>query len=310
MELSLERGQLLNNLKCSIENIVQEKTEFLSKLNIANNNEDPIEFFSVLESFEKVDITKCFEINEILENLIISFLFYNNELNINKKIELTKSIVKIIPNLILTKINVITFFIKILLKDETILKIDFDNEQTIIDNLNYCNCTNLLIKALVVYYYNSIDNDSFTFLNELFDNDQNGNNKFNEFNSKIFFECTQTFVLLQNLKKNNTNLSNIINSAVKKCNVVTMELLQLHIGNLSGKYLAIIHDFNNDTQLYKNYGNVCNLLISLCTVSPNDFKLLNLSWKYLIRLSCSEKLVENISKYLKVRTNEIFLLSI
>ena len=73
MELSMERGQLLNNLTTSIEDIIKEKTDFISKLNIANNNEDPIEFVSVLESFEKIDITKCFEINEILENLIISF---------------------------------------------------------------------------------------------------------------------------------------------------------------------------------------------------------------------------------------------
>jgi len=36
---------------------------------------------------------------------------------------------------------------------------------------------------------------------------------------------------------------------------MTMELLQLHIGNLSGKYLATFHDFNSSTQLYKNYGN-------------------------------------------------------
>lgn len=73
MELSMERGQLLNNLTTSIEDIIKEKTDFISKLNIANNNEDPIEFVAVLESFEKIDITKCFEINEILENLIISF---------------------------------------------------------------------------------------------------------------------------------------------------------------------------------------------------------------------------------------------
>jgi len=69
----MERGQLLNNLTTSIEDIIKEKTDFISKLNIANNNEDPIEFVAVLESFEKIDITKCFEINEILENLIISF---------------------------------------------------------------------------------------------------------------------------------------------------------------------------------------------------------------------------------------------
>jgi len=49
----------------------------------------------------------------------------------------------------------------------------------------------------MVYYYNSIDNDSFTFLNELFENDEKGNDKFNEFNTKIFTECTQTFMLLQ-----------------------------------------------------------------------------------------------------------------
>ena len=75
MELSLESGQLLNNLKCNIENIILEKTDFVRKLNIASNNEDPIEFVSVLESFERADITKCFEINEIFENLIISFLY-------------------------------------------------------------------------------------------------------------------------------------------------------------------------------------------------------------------------------------------
>jgi len=74
----MERGQLLNNLTTSIEDIIKEKTDFISKLNIANNNEDPIEFVSVLESFEKIDITKCFEINEILENLIISFFFFFN----------------------------------------------------------------------------------------------------------------------------------------------------------------------------------------------------------------------------------------
>ncbi|ORX55973.1 hypothetical protein BCR36DRAFT_175015 [Piromyces finnis] len=297
MELSLEKGQLLNNLKCKIEDIIQEKTDFISKLNIANNNDDFVDFFTVLESFEKIDITKCFEINEIYENLIA---IYNNELSINKKTELTKSFIKIIPNIELSKINVITFFIKLLLKDEANNKNDFDNEQTILDIVNYYNCLNLLIKAFIVYYYSSIDNDSFTFLNELFKNDQNGNNKFNEFNSKIFYECTQTFVLLQNFKKNNVNLSSLINSSIKKCNVLTMELLQFHIGNISGKYMTILQEFNNTPQLYKSYGSVCDLLISLSTVLPNDFKLLNLSWKYLIRISCSEKLIDNISKYFKL----------
>jgi len=73
MEFSLEKGQLLSNLKFNIENIIREKSGFINKLNIANNNEDPVEFISVLESFEKIDITRCFEINEILKDLIISF---------------------------------------------------------------------------------------------------------------------------------------------------------------------------------------------------------------------------------------------
>ncbi|ORX33877.1 hypothetical protein BCR36DRAFT_401048 [Piromyces finnis] len=253
MELSLEKGQLLNNLKCKIEDIIQEKTDFISKLNIANNNDDFVDFFTVLESFEKIDITKCFEINEIYENLIISFLYK-------------------------------------LSTDEANNKNDFDNEQTILDIVNYYNCLNLLIKAFIVYYYSSIDNDSFTFLNELFKNDQNGNNKFNEFNSKIFYECTQTFVLLQNFKKNNVNLSSLINSSIKKCNVLTMELLQFHIGNISGKYMTILQEFNNTPQLYKSYGSVCDLLISLSTVLPNDFKLLNLSWKYLIKYHAQKNL--------------------
>jgi len=33
-----------------------------------------------------------------------------------------------------------------------------------------------------------------------------------------------------------------------------MELLQLHIGNLSGNYMNALCDYNNSSLLYKNYG--------------------------------------------------------
>ena len=74
MELSLEKGQLLNNLKTNIECVIGEKSEFINKLNLAIDNEDLVEVITVLESFEKSDITRCFEINEILKNIIISFI--------------------------------------------------------------------------------------------------------------------------------------------------------------------------------------------------------------------------------------------
>ncbi|ORX63693.1 hypothetical protein BCR32DRAFT_307378 [Anaeromyces robustus] len=225
MEISLEKGQLLNKLKVDIENIIQEKTDFINKLNLVNDDEDPD------------------EVNDIE---------------------------------------------------------DINNEQTIIDNVNYYNISNSLIKEFINYYYKSVDNNSFSFLSEVFENDDSGNNKFKDFNSKIFFECTQTFLLLQNFKKSNINLSPSTQSSIKKCNNTTMELLQFHIGNLSGKYMSILQDFSNTSLLYKSYGNVCDLLSSLCTISSNDFRLLNLSWKFLIKISCSDKLANNISKFFKI----------
>ncbi|KAL6593220.1 hypothetical protein U3516DRAFT_834422 [Neocallimastix sp. 'constans'] len=298
MELSLEKGQLLNNLKTNIECVIGEKSEFINKLNLAIDNEDLVEVITVLESFEKSDITRCFEINEILKNIISVF---NNELAIEKKIELIKSFVKIIPNIELSKINVLLFFIKLHLKDENINNSEnLKNEKNIENYINFYNTTNYLIKEFITYYYKSIDSNSVTFLNEIFDNDEVGNNKFNEFNSKIFFECTQTFIFLQNCKNNNSNLSNSIQNNIKKCYFKTLEILNSYIEKLSGKYIQIFLGFNNSSAIYKNYANVCNLLITLSTISPNDFKLLNLSWKYLIRTSCSEKLVDNISKYFKL----------